>query len=174
MSVKNACCDILSQLTHLVNQLSEHEYSKPIESLDHSSIGQHVRHTLEFFICLEQGFGTGSINYDKRSHDKLVETDKYLALSTLNRINEFVTSNTQNKVLSLEMNYSLDQEILISVETNYLRELIYNIEHAVHHMAIIKIGVREVVPHINLPSTFGIASSTLRYQERLQNASFQE
>ncbi|MBX2955941.1 MAG: DinB family protein [Cyclobacteriaceae bacterium] len=174
MSVKNACCDILSQLTHLVNQLSEHEYSKPIESLGHSSIGQHVRHTLEFFICLEQGFGTGSINYDKRSHDKLVETDKYLALSTLNRINEFVTSNTQNKVLSLEMNYSLDQEILISVETNYLRELIYNIEHAVHHMAIIKIGVREVVPHINLPSTFGIASSTLRYQERLQNASFQE
>lgn len=174
MSIKNACCDILSQLTHLVNQLSEHEYSKPIESLSHSSIGQHVRHTLEFFICLEQGFAAGIIDYDKRSHDKLIETDKFLALSTINRINEFVSSNTLDKVLSLEVTYDFKEESSVIVETNYLRELIYNIEHAVHHMAIIKIGVREVVPHLNLPSTFGIASSTLRYQERLQNASFQE
>lgn len=165
MSIKNACCDILAQLTELVNQLAQHEYSKPIESLSHSSIGQHVRHTLEFFICLEQGFASGVINYDKRSHDKLIETDKFLALCALNKISEFVASNYQDNVLRLEVSYGFEQEAFISVETNYLRELIYNIEHAVHHMAIIKIGVREVAPHINLPVDFGIASSTLRYKE---------
>lgn len=174
MSIKNACCDILSQLTYLVNQLSESEYTKPIEALSHSSIGQHVRHTLEFFICLEQGFKTGILNYDNRLHDKLIETDKFLALSTLNRISDFIASNAQDKVLRLEVSYDLDQESYVSVETNYLRELIYNIEHAVHHMAIIKIGVRQTVQHIDLPVTFGVASSTLRYQERNQKISLQE
>ncbi len=174
MSLKNACCDILAQLTQLVDQLSEHEYSNPIESLSKSSIGQHVRHTLEFFICLEQGFGTGTINYDKRSHDKLIETDKFLALSTLNKVKEFVASNNLDKALTLEVGYDLDQESFFAVETNYFRELIYNIEHAVHHMAIIKIGVREAAPHVSLPFNFGIASSTLRYKQENPEAFHQE
>ncbi len=174
MSLKNACCDILSQLTQLVDQLSEHEYSNPIESLSKSSIGQHVRHTIEFFICLEHGFETGTINYDKRLHDKLIETDKFLALSTLNKVKEFVASNSQDKVLTLEVGYDLDQEKFFAVETNYFRELIYNIEHAVHHMAIIKIGVREAAPDVKLPLNFGIAASTLRFKQHNPEAFHQE
>jgi hypothetical protein len=48
--------------------------------------------------------------------------------------------------------------------------LVYNIEHAVHHMAIMKIGIREVADYINLPDNFGIAVSTLRYRETMMAA----
>jgi hypothetical protein len=170
MNLDKACCNILKQLTDLTHQISEKDFTKPVQSLGNSTIGQHLRHTLEFFICLEQGFEQGTINYDKRAHDKLIESDKFLALSTLNKITEFVLSPPSNKTLKLEAAYDLNKEEFITIETNFLRELVYNIEHAVHHMAIIKIGVREVAPQIVLPHDFGIAASTIRYQEAAATA----
>jgi uncharacterized damage-inducible protein DinB len=165
MNLQAACLGILAQLTELVKQLSEQDYCKPIPTLSQSSIGQHLRHTLEFFICLEQGFAGGIINYDKRAHDKLIESDKFIALSVLSRIKNFVEQQRKNCALKLEVGYDLVKEDFVTVETNYQRELIYNIEHAVHHMAIIKIGVREVAPYVSLPHNFGVAASTIRYQE---------
>ncbi len=165
MNLNKACGNILTQLTDLVNQLSEQDFTNPVNSLGHSTIGQHVRHTLEFFICLEQGFESGLINYDKRAHDKLIESDKFIALATLNKISDFILSQSSNKALKLEAGYDLDKEEFVTIQTNYLRELVYNIEHAVHHMAIMKIGIREIAPAIKLPHNFGIAASTIRYQE---------
>jgi hypothetical protein len=171
MNLNKACSNILSQLTNLVEQLSEKDFVKPVGTLGNSTIGQHLRHTLEFFICLDQGFEKGLINYDKRAHDKLIESDKFIALSTLGRINEFVNQQHEDKVLKLEVGYDLSKEEFVTIETNYLRELVYNIEHAVHHMAIMKIGIRELAPNIQLPHDFGIAASTIRYQETIATAS---
>lgn len=165
MNLNKACCNILGQLTDLVSQLSEQDFVKPVDTLGHSTIGQHVRHTLEFFICLEQGFESGLINYDKRAHDKLIESDKFIALSVMSRIYEFVNTQVSDKALWLEAGYDLDKEDFVTIHTNFLRELVYNIEHAVHHMAIIKIGIREVAPDVKLSHDFGIAASTIRYQE---------
>lgn len=165
MNLQKACGNILTQLTTLVNQISEQDFSKPVAALGNSTIGQHLRHTLEFFICLEKGFEVGLINYDKRDHDKLIETDKVIALAVLSKINAFVFSQHADKDLKLEAGYDLSKEEFVTIETNFLRELVYNIEHAVHHMAIIKIGLREIAPYIILPPDFGIAASTIRYQE---------
>jgi hypothetical protein len=44
------------------------------------------------------------------------------------------------------------------------RELVYNIEHVVHHMALVKIGLKELLPDLDLPDDFGVAVSTIRYQ----------
>jgi hypothetical protein len=165
MKLNIACCNILTQLTDLVNQLSEQDFVRPIDSLGRSTIGQHLRHTLEFFICLEQGFEAGLINYDKRAHDKLIESDKFIALSTLGKINDFIASQPEDKALKLEAGYDLDKEEFVTIDTNFLRELVYNIEHAVHHMAIMKIGIREIAPGVKLPHDFGIAASTIRYHE---------
>ncbi|MCI0750421.1 MAG: hypothetical protein L0Y35_01155 [Flammeovirgaceae bacterium] len=165
MNLSKACSNILTQLSDLVTSISDSDYVKPVEALSNSTLGQHMRHTLEFFICLQQGHEQGLVNYDKRAHDKLIENDKYIALATINRIAEFVNTTTEDKRMKLEVGYDLDKEEFCVIETNYLRELTYNIEHAVHHMAIMKIGVREVAPYISLPSDFGIAASTIRYKE---------
>ncbi len=151
----------------MVSQLSERDFVKPVDALGNSTLGQHLRHTLEFFICLENGFEGGVINYDKRAHDKLIETDKFIALSVISKIDEFVKSHRTDKALKLEAAYDLDKEEFVTIETNYLRELVYNIEHAVHHMAIMKIGIREAAPYVKLAHDFGIAASTIRYQETL-------
>jgi hypothetical protein len=164
MDLRHACSNILVQLTQLVEQIDDRDFSKPVESLSRSTIGQHLRHTLEFFICLQDGYRDGVINYDKRSHDKLIESDKGLALATIGRVEDFIMT-MEDKPLRLEAGYDLAQENFITIQTNASRELVYNIEHAVHHMAIIKIGVREIAPYITLSKEFGIAASTIRYRE---------
>lgn len=160
-----AASTILTQLTNVVSTIKEEDFYKPSMALSHSTIGQHLRHTLEFFICLEQGYELGVVNYDKRIHNKAMENDKHIALHTLYQIKEFVTANQVDKPLNLEVGYKPDSEEAITITTNYLRELTYNIEHAVHHMAIMKIGIREVAEYILLPSDFGVAVSTLRYKD---------
>ena len=164
MNLHKACANILYQLTTLVEQIHEHDFSRPVESLSHSTIGQHLRHTLEFFLCFQNGYEQGLINYDKRAHDKLIETDKFIALAAIGRVATFIDT-LEEKPLKLEAGYDPNQDVFITIDTNATRELVYNIEHAVHHMAIMKIGVREIAPYISLAKDFGIAASTVRYKE---------
>jgi len=170
MQIVSACTAILHQLSGVVEQLDERDFSKPSVALGNATIGQHLRHTLEFFLCLEQGFGQGIINYDKRAHDEILETDKIIALEVLSRIETFVKAPHNNQHLKLEVAYNRDSDAFVTTETNYLRELIYNIEHAVHHMAIMKIGIREVAPYVVIPPDFGIAVSSLRYRDLVSAA----
>jgi len=165
MQLSLACEAILNQLEDVVRQLADDDFCKPSASLSNATVGQHLRHTLEFFICLESGYEKGVVNYDKRAHDKLIESDRFIALSAIQRIRDFVTNKKSDQNLKLEVGYDRDSESYVTIETNYFRELTYNIEHAVHHMAIMKIGVREVANYVKLHSDFGVAVSTIRHHE---------
>lgn len=165
MEPRQACKIILDQLAEFVQHIKPADFTQPVGTLSHSTIGQHLRHTLEFFICFEKGIEQGVINYDKRAHDKLIESDKYLALAAIQRIQEFVQQQPKDKLLILEVGYDMSFNDFVTIETNFMRELVYNIEHAVHHMAIMKIGIKEVAPYIQLPFDFGVAASTIRHKE---------
>lgn len=166
MNLNEACKGILMQLGAVIRELNEEDFYKPISSLNNSTIGQHIRHTLEFFTCLIENFDKGIINYDNRDHDKVIESDPTVALGVINNIINFLEIPVNNKELILEANYNLDNTIITPIKTNLSRELAYNIEHAIHHMAIIKIGIKEIAPYIELPSHFGVAVSTIKYQEQ--------
>lgn len=165
MQLSIASNAILNQLSDLLHQVKDEDFCRPVKTLGQSTIGQHLRHTLEFFICLEQGFEQGRVNYDKRQHDKLIETDRFLALHAIQKIKEFILARQVDQPLQLEVGYHQDTEETIVVASNFFRELIYNIEHAVHHMAIMKIGVLEVAPYVLLPPDFGVAVSTIRHKK---------
>jgi hypothetical protein len=165
MNIPQACTHILDQLAKMVQDIRETDFTKPSEALSRSTIGQHLRHTLEFFICFENGFNEGVINYDKRAHDKLIETDKFIALAAIEKISGFIRALNVNRSIRLEVGYDVNKEEFVTVETNATRELVYNIEHAVHHMAIMKIGIREVAPYEKLPPDVGVAASTIRFIE---------
>jgi hypothetical protein len=172
MNLSKACIEILHQLAELVRNIRPEDFSRPSDALNKATIGQHLRHTLEFFICLEDGYEKSVVNYDKRNHNTLMEINKEIALESIGHIIDFVQTIKENKALKLEVGYDLIQDDYIQVETNVIRELIYNIEHAIHHMAIMKIGIREIAPYINLPYNFGIAASTIRYQGARAQSSY--
>src|SRR5690348_7806594 len=118
--LSDACGTILNQLTDMLVQLNEQDFSKPSIALSGSTIGQHIRHTLEFFICLEQGFQKGVVNYDKRAHDALIESDKFVALKTIARISDFILAQKIDVPLRLEVGYGCDNDDGVVLSTNYL------------------------------------------------------
>lgn len=162
MDLKSATESILLQLDDVVSQLTQEEFRRSSKLLNNSTIGQHVRHTLEFFICLMDGMPDGVVNYDKRHRDKMIEQDIDFARRVIQGIRDFVKSCKANPTLQLEACFGAEEDDSTIIPSNYLRELTYNIEHAIHHMALIRVAVNEFCSYIQLPEDFGVASSTIR------------
>ncbi len=160
MRQQQAVKNVLAGLSDSLHQLTDAQYSYPSKILFNATIGQHVRHIIEFFICLEKGYETGIINYEKRKRDPAIETNRDLAIGLLREISASVEK--KNRSLLLESNGENSEEGT-AVVSNYDREIIYNIEHTVHHMALIRIGINEVST-IKVPDDFGVASSTMKYR----------
>lgn len=167
MQLTQVCRDILDQLTAVVQQLENRDFDRPSATLSHATIGQHLRHTLEFFGCLEQGFASGVVNYDRRERNEEIQTNRQRALVRLEEIKRFLAEQRDNCPLNLEIAYKRESEYSQRIPSNYHRELAYNVEHAVHHMALMKIGIREVAPYVQVPDDFGVAVSTLRHKDSL-------
>ena len=165
MNLSEASLNVLNQLSSVIRGLQKGDYTRPLLSLNNATLGQHVRHTLEFFICMKEGIDSGTVNYDRRKRDLFIETDPVTALTTIDSLCTFLASEPSNRPMKLEGSYSLTSEDLSYViDTNFERELAYNVEHAVHHMAIIKIGLAETSPGMELPVDFGVAVSTVRHK----------
>ena len=64
----------------------------------------------------------------------------------------------------LEATYNEDSNELMQFHTNYHREIAYNLEHTIHHMALIKVGICEL-SDIRVPEGFGVATSTMKYRK---------
>lgn len=166
MEIKAACIRIFDQLAHVLAQIQINDYTQPSEVLGGATVGQHFRHTIEFFICLEASQMSGVVNYDHRAHDASIENDTSTALACIEKIRGFVARASPSQSLTLEVGYDPAKDSTVHIPTNTQRELVYNIEHAVHHMALMKIGLREVAPYIGLSHDFGVAVSTLRWKQR--------
>lgn len=151
---------LFSQLSGSIDQLSAEAYQRPCITLN-ASIGQHTRHIIEGYISLLNGYAGGLVNYENRKRDIRTQTDKDYALGLMSRIIQQLEKD--DKELQLHAGPAADDELVCTVKTNYYREIIYNIEHCVHHMALIRIGINEV-SDITLPEDFGVASSTIKYR----------
>ena len=68
----------------------------------------------------------------------------------------------QNKKLQLQQ--MVDGEELF-LDTNYDRELLYNLEHCIHHQALIKVAVLQN-DAIVIDANFGVARSTIEYRKQ--------
>ncbi len=163
MNLINASSLILDQLRDVLEQIREKDYSLNVVSLE-ASIGQHVRHIIEFYQCLFEGMDKGVINYDQRKRDARIEEDKFYAMEQIATLQALIGRETRDPELMLEIRYGEISDDVLVLRTNYQRELAYNIEHTVHHLAIIKTAFKDICEYIELPDSFGIASSTMRYR----------
>lgn len=163
MQLNQAVNNVFIQLSSSLDQLSGQEYIQPCNNLSNNTIGQHVRHIIELFQCLEKGYDDGLVNYEKRKRDIAIETDKNLAASLLKEVYDQL--DRPDKEMILEACYDDLAADPIKIPTNYYREVAYNLEHTIHHMALIRVGIREVST-IELPADFGVASSTVKYRKQ--------
>ena len=150
----------LNQLNHLLQQLSEKEYSNPCLELSNATIGEHIRHIIEMFQCLENQYEKGIVNYDSRERNILIQTNPAYALQVIQQIQKRV--GRPNKKIELQQIINGEE---IRIESNYFRELLYNLEHCIHHQALIKVAVLRHEALI-IDENFGVAPSTLAYRKQ--------
>ncbi len=161
MNQKNTSSEIIQQLINMTAQLENEQFSQPLKILSGNTIGKHIRHIIEFYDCLLRGYQINMVDYDKREHNPLIENNKFMATDEMKKIISEI-ENMNDKTMTLTVSYGNEK---FNSLTSFNRELVYNIEHAIHHMAIIKIAIDHAFPFISLPKNFGVAYSTVKFQE---------
>jgi poly-beta-hydroxyalkanoate depolymerase len=150
----------LNELLEVIQQFPNDIYTKPSNALSSATIGEHTRHIIELFQCLENQYESGSVNYDKRARNYQIQTDGETAKIAIQIIMNSLEKT--NKDLNLEQ--CIDGEVLI-ITSNYQRELLYNLEHCIHHQALIKVALLEF-EIVTFDKNFGVARSTIEYRNQ--------
>lgn len=152
--------EVLEELALVMEQISEEDYAMNSPVFRSASIGQHCRHIIELYQCLLESYDSGIVCYDKRKRDYLIETDKAFALSKINDIKNCITKMDKKLVLI----HQICKEDF-TFQSSYFREVLYNLEHCIHHQALIKLACLEL-DYLHLPESFGIARSTLLFKKK--------
>ncbi len=150
----------LKELSDLLSQLTNDDFSCPCHGLSNATIGEHTRHIIELFQCLENQYESGVINYDSRKRDYAIQT----CTETAKKAIESISSNLEKPNKKLFLQQMIDGEIL-ETESNYNRELLYNLEHCIHHQALIKVAVLQN-DALTIDENFGVARSTIEYRKQ--------
>ncbi len=179
MSTIVGAAQVLETAKEYLSKIGADQYSQKEELLSGSSIGEHTRHFIEFFQCLLTQTSEGTtVDYSKRLRNQHLETDPTHTLDTINKIQDELKllgkSGQIGKVCQVDPQFQHAENK--SISTTIERELLYNIEHTIHHLAIIKIGLKIVAPEIPISDHFGVAASTLEFRKnnQLKSTSFVE
>ena len=150
----------LNDLIDLLSQLSDKAYCEPCCELSNASIGEHTRHIIEMFECLENQYESGIVNYDLRERNLRIQTETHFAAARINSIKNTIDKPNKN----IELQQIVDGE-KIRIESNYFRELLYNLEHCIHHQALIKVALIHS-DSVAVNDNFGVARSTIEYRNQ--------
>ncbi len=150
----------LLELSDLVSKLSDEEYCFPCYDLSNATIGEHTRHIIEMFQCLENQYNNGVVNYDTRKRDYLIQTNTAFAKECITTILNQIERPNKN----IQLQQIVDGEELL-IDSNYHRELLYNLEHCIHHQALIKVAIIQSAT-VEIDENFGVARSTIEYRKQ--------
>ena len=160
LELKNEAKEVLQQLLNSISILSLDYYTNTNEILNNSSIGEHTRHIIELFQQLLLGHESGNVNYDARQRDYRLQQDINFASDSIANI--ISNLDKPNKILLI---FTICNKQESKIKSNFARELMYNIEHCIHHLAIIKIAF--LILKINIEDeNFGVAKSTIEFRKQ--------
>ena len=161
MQIKQTIRQNLHQLEDILLQLNDEEYTDSLTILNNQTIGKHVRHIVEFYGCLAHA--NSMVCYDARKRDELLETSTSYTINYIHQLNQTIEQLDFHQSIILKQLVN-DEEFEIA--TTIGREMIYCIDHSIHHFAIIKIAIQHHLPSITIDAHFGIAYSTIKYNQK--------
>lgn len=160
MGIVNDIRANIAEIKEMLFHIDDMQFRCSLDSLSGASIGQHVRHILEFYQCLFEKEDV--ICYDDRKRDGRIETDRIFALQTIAQILTKLQSVSADRQLLLRGNYSARCDDNHNLSTSLYRELAYTLEHSIHHQALIKVGIMQLHAEHALSDNFGMAPATIR------------
>ncbi len=158
---------MIQQIQNLLDQISDEIMSKPLDTFNGSTIGQHFRHIHDFYDCLSRFHANNEINYCLRQRNPFIEKYTIHATQAFEKVLVIIKSMVEEKEIYVLSDFSTSEsEIRKRVKSTVGRELMYAFDHAVHHLAIIKIALGLHYEHIIIDPDIGKAPSTVKYEQR--------
>ncbi|MEO8376768.1 MAG: DinB family protein [Candidatus Sumerlaeota bacterium] len=163
------CLDSCAQARTLVNALTAEQYGHAENG--QSSIGAHMRHCLDHFLCFFRGLEDDEINYDARERNAALESDPAVFHRVMNDIANSLTgldgSDLSRQVMMRQIPApGFDP---IRVKTTVDRELLFLMSHCIHHVAVVKVMARAM--GVAMPGDVGVAYSTVAWKNSGGNGS---
>ncbi|BDA80311.1 hypothetical protein LPTSP3_g32410 [Leptospira kobayashii] len=159
MKINHQIISQLRTLNTILGELKEEEFIEKDSLLCGSSIGQHVRHTLEFIECLMNSKEGEFFSYDDRKRNPTLESSLTFAREVLEKTELDLADYIPPRKIRLK--HILNETDSFITETNGERELLFVLDHMIHHMALIRIAMENKFHWILLPADFGYTPSTL-------------
>ena len=159
-TVQQALARCIEQLLYVIDLLPDEVYVAQDTPRD-SSIGCHFRHVIEFMQMLGDQAADGYGDYELRNRVKSFERDRSVART---RVKE-----NGRRLQEILIDHGLDYPLIqsqtpfvgagkVQLKTSLGRELMYVIDHAIHHLALVRILSRR--RGVELPTNIGLAAAT--------------
>jgi hypothetical protein len=160
-----ALAALLRQLGEWLDRLSDEQYARKPVGVVPSSVGGHVRHSLDHFEALLAALETGRLDYDDRRRGTDVERCRATALSALRGLERRLLAARwpePNRPLRLRALLSAGSPP-VEAHSSVGRELAFVLSHTVHHNSLL--ATIAALLGVPAPERFGYAPSTIAYQE---------
>ncbi|TXR53757.1 DinB family protein [Reinekea thalattae] len=152
--------EALNQLVDLINK-SKTIYKTKTDAT--ASIGEHCRHILDHYRAVQKGLENCCIDYNLRTRNSAEETQFESALDNIEQISAWLNNLQQSDYSDVAVisEICLDQEQSETLSSNLDRELLYLLNHSIHHLAYASLSARNL--GIELPKHIGLAPGTATY-----------
>jgi uncharacterized damage-inducible protein DinB len=162
---------VLVQGKDLLESLNQESFAAASPLGNKSSIGAHYRHCIDHFRQLFSGLDSRIVDYDARTRESLLETDRIAAISATK---DLLTAARDLRKLAGETpievrcGVTYGEEETGTASSTLDREVMFCISHTIHHYAIIAMLLRSV--NHEVPEGFGVAPSTIRHRLKIVGA----
>ncbi len=153
----------LDQMISFIEDLDEHAYLYIAAPWFMSSIGQHLRHSMDLFLAL-QTFQEGFIDYDVRRRGCDLEKSRNVGLSELKSVRAWLINLTEScltKTIEVKTEVSLSTQNSVALDSSLARELGFTSSHLVHHLALMAVIAKMAGKKID--DSYGLAPATATY-----------
>ena len=154
--------ELLQSIETVLESISDQQYTESMEILSGSTIGQHIRHIIEFYQAITQATSSKKVNYDARARDLNIELSSNNAIDAINICIQKLSTINEDQAITMFGNYAQKDGEPTCIPSSVARELAYGMDHTIHHLAILKNGLLR--QNIELSDNFGVAPSTIRYR----------
>ena len=109
----------------------------------------------------------GEVDYGQRKREQAIENSIAVAKEHFSSLRDRISCIDEDQSLRVYTDFADKEGQRHTVTTTVGREIMYAYDHAVHHLAIVRIGVLSLSADIQLDNTLGIAASTIKHQYKL-------
>ena len=164
MNCKKGAITLIDTIVDTMSAIDSDLYHQPLEIYNGSTFGKHFRHIHDFFHCLVHQCPDKEVDYCHRCRDERIENHKDYSIDAFRILQQDLQSLDEDQIITVKADFETSEGVRPAVKTSIGREIMYAYDHAVHHLAIVKIGLNANCPHLDLDQNIGVAASTIRHQ----------